>query len=292
MPARRWEIDTSHWTSLPEGGRFVGAAPRTESIEEDFMARFVLVLACALCAPLTSRAEEPTQVEVKSESAVMTYLGGEREQVKVERGLRLDVVRRMDAYYVVKVGSREALVAINDVIPAPTAAASEASRYVVTTAKAPLVVRVGRQRLPEVAEAGRVFEVLGKPLVGSTWFVLADGGRTAEVATKLVRPARPEEQPPAPKVGRVRGPVPLGCAISIDEQRFVRVDFAFPGSLGERLGLQPEMRILRVNGVEIHSAADYDQASSRLGGNLRLLIQRPGMDYPELILFEDPRNTR
>jgi S1-C subfamily serine protease len=122
--------------------------------------------------------------------------------------------------------------------------------------------------------------------------VLRPGGRTAEISQELVRAARPEECPPPPKVGVVRGPVRLGCEISVDEQRYVFVEFVYPGSLGERIGLQPATRILKVNGEEIHSAADYDRASQRLGGNLRLLVQRYRMDYPEMLKYEDPRNAR
>jgi S1-C subfamily serine protease len=86
--------------------------------------------------------------------------------------------------------------------------------------------------------------------------------------------------------------VPLGCEISIDARRVVRVESVYPWSFGERLGLQPGMAILKVNGREIHSAADYDQASSLLGGNLRLLVRRAGMDYPEMIEYFEPRAHR
>jgi S1-C subfamily serine protease len=72
----------------------------------------------------------------------------------------------------------------------------------------------------------------------------------------------------------------------------VLVDYVYPGSFGQRLGLEPGMRILAVNGREIHSAAEYDQASALLGGNLRLLVQRSGMTYPEMIEYIDPRNRR
>jgi hypothetical protein len=164
--------------------------------------------------------------------------------------------------------------------------------YVVTTANARISVRTGRRGVPGTVGQGAVFEVLGRHPLGSTLYILLENGRTAEIASNLVRTARPEERPPPPAVGRLPGRVLLGCEISIDGRRNVYVDFIYPGSLGQRLGLQPETRIIKVNGHAIHSAADYDRASSLLGGNLRLLVQRPGLDYPEMLEYVDPRNVR
>ena len=236
--------------------------------------------------------DDPKQVEVSSATAVLTYLDGSREQRAVERGHRLEVVRRLDTYYVVKDGDRQALVALANVIAVKTPAAKQKWEYVVTTANAAVSVKSGRRSVPEQVEQGEVFEVLGRPRIGSTLYILLDDGRTAEIAANLVRTARPEERPPPPRVGRIRGPVPLGCEISIDTQRCVRVEFAYPDSLGERIGLLPGIAILEVNGEAVHSAADYDRESQLLGGDLRLLVRQFGLDYPEMLEYRDPRNAR
>jgi membrane-associated protease RseP (regulator of RpoE activity) len=222
----------------------------------------------------------------------MTYLDGDREQREVEQGDRFKVIRRFDTYYVVADGQRRALIAIGSVIPVEAPRATAQWDYVVTTANAPIVVWAGRTRLPDVAQAGEVFEVLGRHPTGATLYVLWKGGRTAELAASLVRAAKPRERPAgraAPAAGRR---VPLGCEISIDRQRRVRVETVYPGSLGERLGLARGAIILKVNGQEIHSAADYDRASALRGGNLRLLVQNPGLDYPEMIEYQHPASRR
>jgi len=220
----------------------------------------------------------------------MTYLDGAREQRQVERGRRFAVVRRVDTYYVVQDGPRQAMLAIGSVIPVKKPKPKSDREFVVTTAEAPIAIKLGRRSTPDTVPQGQILEVLGRPRIGSTVYVLHKDGRTAEISSKLVRKARPEECPPPPAVGIIRGPVRLGCEISIDLERNVLVEFVYPGSLGERIGLQPGTRILKVNGREIHSSADYDRASQQLGGNLRLLVRRFRLDFPEMLEFQDPRN--
>jgi hypothetical protein len=254
--------------------------------------RCLLVIPLLLIPSHLSASEDdaPAAVEIKSTKSLLTYLDGEREQHEVERGRRFKVRRRMDTYYVIEDGPRQALVAITDVIPVKTPQPKSRWEFVVTTARAPMVIKSGRRGIPDKIDQGQILEVLDRDSLGSTLYVLLKGGRTAEISVDLIRPARPDEQPPPPPVGIVRGPVRLGCEISIDERRNVYVEFVYPGSLGERIGLQPLTRILKVNGEEVHSAADYDRASQLLGGNLRLLVRRYRMDYPEMLEYRDPRN--
>lgn len=233
---------------------------------------------------------DPQQVEIKTAGTRLTYLDGQREQREVQTGERFRVVRRISGYYVVADGQRQAIVSLSAVSPVSSSAARDDSPFVITTAEAPVSVKFGRRSEPTTVPAGEVLEVLDKHRLGTTLFVLLRNGRTGEIAENLVRAVKPEERPPEPKPGRVPGPVSLGCEISVDEQRTVRIEYSYFNSLGERLGLQPGTRILSVNGREIHSAADYDQASALLGGNLRLLVQRRHMDYPEMIEYRDPRN--
>jgi hypothetical protein len=247
---------------------------------------FAALFSCGAAAPR----DHPDRVEVNDKHAFLTYRDGAREQRDVEQGDRFEVVRRLDSYYVVKDGHREAMISIASVIPVKTPKPVEKWQYVITTAQAPISIRTGRRGTPSTVEQGKVFEVLAKHPLGSTYYILLDNGRTAEIATNLVRPARPQESPPPPAVGRFTGPVRLGCEITLDRNGNVYVGLIYAGSLAERIGLQPEMRILKVNGEEIHSAADYDRASGLLGRNLRLLVQRRGLDYPELVQFMDPRN--
>jgi hypothetical protein len=250
---------------------------------------------CVLLTQSTIAASEdepPKVVEIKSAHAVLTYLDGQREQIQVEQGQRFPVQRRLDTYYVIEHEARRAIVAIRDVIPAKTPQPEARWEYVVTTAQAPIAIKRGRRSLPDTVAQGEVLEVLGRNTLGATLYVLIKGGRTAEISQELVRPARDREQPPPPPVGIVPGPVRLGCEISIDEQRNVYVEYVYPGSLAERIGLQPLTRILEVNGEEIHSAADYDRASQLLGGNLRLLVRRYRMQYPEMLEYWDPRNPQ
>jgi hypothetical protein len=104
-------------------------------------------------------------------------------------------------------------------------------------------------------------------------------------ALASLRNARPNEVPPLPQLER-EIPLPrLGCEISLDKDRTVIVEYVYPGSFGERIGLTRFMKILEVNGTPIHSAADYDKASRLLGGRLRLLVQQRGLDYPEMIQY-------
>jgi hypothetical protein len=243
-----------------------------------------------LSAADSAQEPNPQQIEIKAAGTRLTYLDGAREQREVQVGERFQVVRRIDTHYVVADGDRRAMVLLSAVIPAPAAPAGEESPFVITTAQASISVKYGRRSEPATVPAGDVLEVLTRHPLGTTLFVLLRDGRTGEVAANLVRPARPEERPPQPPAGRLSGPVPLGCEISVDAERSVRVEFTYPNSLGERLGLQPGTRILKVNGRDIHSAADYDRASRLLGGNLRLLIQRFRLDYPEMIEYHDPRN--
>ncbi len=245
-----------------------------------------VLFSCGAAAPR----DDPDRVEVKDKTAFLMYRDGAREQRDVEQGDRFEVLRRLDSYYVVKDGNREALISIASVIPVKIPKPAEKWQYVVTTAQAPISVRTGKRGTPSTVEQGRVLEVLGKHPLGSTYYILFDNGRTAEISTNLVRPAKPQEAPPPPAAGQLTGPVRLGCEISLDRGGNVYVGLVYPDSLAERLGLQPEMRILKVNGEAIHSAADYDRASGLLGGNLRLLVQRRGLDYPELFQYQDPRN--
>lgn len=266
--------------------------PRTISTYQAAVAVASTVAALLLVASPSARADEPQQIEVNVEKAVLTFLDGTREQREVERGRRFTVVRRLDAYYVVQEGNRQAMIAISNVIPANKPAARPKWEYVVTTAAASVAVKHGRRSIPNTVQQGEVFEVLGPHPLGSTLYILLDNGRTAEVSSKLVRPAKPSERPKPPAVGRVPGPVPLGCEISVDLERNVFVEYIYLDSLAQRIGLQPGTRILEVNGEEIHSAADYDRASQQLGGNLRILVRRFGLDYPEMIEYRDPRNRR
>ncbi len=233
---------------------------------------------------------DPQQVEVKTAGTRLTYLDGQREQREVQTGERYRVVRRISGYYVVADGQRQAIVSLSAVVPVSVSTAKDDSPFVITTAEAPVSVKFGRRSEPSTVPAGEVLEVLDRHRLGTTLFVLLRNGRTGEIAENLVRAAKSDERPPESKPGRLAGPVPLGCEISVDDQRTVRVEYTYFNSLGERLGLQPGTRILKVNGRDIHSAADYDQASTLLGGNLRLLVQRLHMDYPEMIEYRDPRN--
>jgi hypothetical protein len=252
--------------------------------------RMTLVVGVLLASAAAAPRDAPDRVEVKDKTAFLMYRDGAREQRDVEEGDRFEVLRRLDSYYVVRDGNREALISIASVIPVKTPKPVEKWQYVITTAQAPISMRTGRRGTPSTVEQGKVFEVLGKHPLGSTYYILLDNGRTAEIATNLVRPARPQESPPPPAVGQLTGPVRLGCEITLDKAGNVYVGLIYAGSLAERIGLQPEMRILKVNGEEINSAADYDRASRLLGGNLRLMIQRRGLDYPEMIQYQDPRN--
>jgi len=250
------------------------------------------LLALAIGATALAAGAEPERVEVKDKTAFLAYLDGNREQRDVQEGDRFPVVRRTGSYYVVQDGSRQALISIASVIPVKTPAQPSKWEFVVTKAEAPISARTGRRGIPGKAQQGQVFEVLGRHPLGGTLYVLLDNGRTAEISADLVRAARPEETPPPLVPGRLSGPIRLGCPISIDRRGNVYVEAVLPGTLGERIGLQPGMRILKVNGEEIHSAADYDRASMLLGGGLRLLVQRRGLDYPEMLQFQDPRYPR
>ena len=249
-------------------------------------------LAQAIGAAALAAGAEPERVEVKDKTAFLAYLDGNREQRDVQEGDRFPVVRRTGSYYVVQDGSRQALISIASVIPVKTPLQPSKWEFVVTKAEAPISVRTGRRGVPGKAQQGQVFEVLGRHPLGGTLYVLLDNGRTAEISADLVRAARPGETPPPLVPGRLSGPIRLGCPISIDRQGNVYVEAVLPGTLGERIGLQPGTRILKVNGEEIHSAADYDRASMLLGGGLRLLVQRRGLDYPEMLQFQDPRYPR
>jgi len=251
-----------------------------------------VLLALAISATAMAAGGDPGQVEVKDKTAFLAYLDGSREQRDVAEGDRFPVVRRMGSYYVVRDGGRQALLSIASVIPVKTPAQASKWEFVVTKADAPISVRSGRRGTPGRAQQGQVFEVLGRHPLGGTLYILLDNGRTAEISADLVRAARPGETPPPLVPGPLTGPIRLGAAISTDRQANVYVDAVYPGTLGERIGLQPGMRILKVNGEEIRSAADYDRASTLLGGGLRLLVQRRGLDYPEMLQFQDPRNPR
>ena len=235
---------------------------------------------------------EPQRIEVKDKTAFLAYLDGNREQRDVQEGDQFTVVRRTGSYYVVRDGTRQALITIASVVPVKTPAPASKWEFVVAKADAPISIRSGRRGAPAKVQQGQVFEVLGRNPLGGTLYILLDNGRTAEISTELVRPAREGEQPPPLVPGPLSGPIRLGCPISIDRQGNIYVESVPPGTLGERIGLQPGMRILKVNGEEIRNAADYDRASTLLGGGLRLLVQRRGLDYPELLVFRDPRNPR
>jgi len=239
-----------------------------------------------------AREPEPQQIEIKTEGTRLTYLDGSRERRETRVGERFRVVRRIDTYYVVADGDRRALAPISGVLPVKSPPVGDDSPYIVTTAQASVSVKIGRRSETTTVPAGEVLEVLDRHPLGTTLFVVLRDGRTGELAASLARAAKPEERPPQPKVGRVRGPLPLGCEISVDAERRVRVEFVFPDSLGQRLGLAPGTVILKVNGQPIHSAADYDRASQLLGGDLRLVVQQFSTDYPELIEFHHPRNQR
>ena len=83
--------------------------------------------------------------------------------------------------------------------------------------------------------------------------------------------------------GHVRPRVPppsLNCQLSFqyrdlnDKRTGVGViTKVLRGSLAEAKGLRVGDRILRVNGFEIHSLEDYQQAAATGGGRLELLIQ-------------------
>ncbi len=242
----------------------------------------VLALGLAFAAQPASAAD-PAQVEVRDNGVVLTYLGQPPGQREVQRGDRFAVVRTSGSMYVVRDAGREALLPIASAIPAAAPAAQ--TSFVVATAKAPIAECVGRSRVPGTVEPGTVLEVLARHPLGTTLYVRLASGRTAEIAHNLVRAAKPEQQPRALPVGPYRGPVPLGCEISIDQRGNVYAEIIYVDTLGQRIGLQPGTQIIRVNGQEIHSAADYDRASALLGGHLRLVVQRPGLDYPELIEY-------
>jgi hypothetical protein len=250
------------------------------------------LLALAFCPASVRAGGDPDRVEVKDKTALLAYIDGNREQRDVQEGDRFRVVRRTGSYYVVQDGSRQALISIASVVPVKTPAQPSKWEFVVTKADAAISVRFGRRGVPGKVQQGQVFEVLGRHSLGGTLYILLDNGRTAEISAELVRPARQGEQPPPLVPGRLSGPIRLGCPISTDRDGNVYIDAVYPGTLGERIGLQPGMRILKVNGDEIHSAADYDRASGLLGGGLRLLVQRRGLDYPEMLVFQDPRSPR
>jgi hypothetical protein len=254
-----------------------------------------LAIVAAVFAGLAGAAAagaEPQRVEVNVKTAFLAYLDGNREQRDVEEGDRFTVLRRAGSYYVVQDGARQALITIASVVPVKTPVPASKWNFVVAKADAPISIRSGRRGTPAKVQQGQVFEVLGRHPLGGTLYILMDNGRTAEISTDLVRAAREGEQPPPLVPGPLSGPIRLGCPIAIDRQGNVFVDSVPPGTLGERIGLQPGMRILKVNGEEIRTAADYDRASTLLGGGLRLLVQRRGLDYPELLVFRDPRNPR
>jgi S1-C subfamily serine protease len=245
-----------------------------------FLVLSALSVALLLCRD--GRAEEPGFVEVSRDQALVTFLGG--GQGKAAQGDRFQVAGTQGSYYLVLVGDKKALIAINDVSVAKSPSAPPTG-FVVTTARASIVMRVGFKRTPSETPQGTVFEVLGRPSLGNTLYVLMKDGHTGEIAASLVRNARPNEVPPLPQLER-EIPLPrLGCEISLDKDRTVIVEYVYPRSFGERIGLTRFMKILEVNGTPIHSAADYDKASRLLGGRLRLLVQQRGLDYPEMIQY-------
>jgi hypothetical protein len=113
------------------------------------------LLALAVCRAAAGAGGDPERVEVKDKTAFLAYIDGNREQRDVQEGDRFPVVRRTGSYYVVRDGTRQALISIASVVPVKTPAQPSKWEFVVTKAFA--LVRIVHGGVPLLGASQAVF---------------------------------------------------------------------------------------------------------------------------------------